>query len=201
MAVRAELGVEPAATLLVHAGSVGAQYGLGRIDPLFEAMKARGLRPRLMLLNNNPSSARATLAISAPRASGDAIVQAADAHEVGDLIALADAGLAFREASPSMRAVAPVKLAEYLLCGLPVVGSIVAGDPVEAVAQGVLIDQEEGAEVIATKLEALLRDPQATAKAATGIARARYSLDRMVTDYARAMTSARGLLRQGPQNG
>ena len=43
-------------------------------------------------------------------------------------LAAADVGLALRQPSYSQRAVSPIKVAEYLLCGLPVVATVGVGD-------------------------------------------------------------------------
>jgi glycosyltransferase involved in cell wall biosynthesis len=43
------------------------------------------------------------------------------------LLGAADAGLSFRSEAFSTRAIAPVKLGEYLLCGLPVIGTMGVG--------------------------------------------------------------------------
>jgi glycosyltransferase involved in cell wall biosynthesis len=186
---RDALGVAPSISLLVHAGSVGPQYQLDRLDPLFAALAERGASPRLLLLNGNPDAARQALGDCAPVAARDAIVRSAPAQEVGDWLALADAGLAFRAPSPSMRAVAPVKLSEYLLCGLPVVGSAIAGHPVEALEADLLCDQERGGSACAGWLVDKAADRDRVSPAAVALGRGRYGIDRMVADYAAALNA------------
>jgi glycosyltransferase involved in cell wall biosynthesis len=126
-AVRAELGIAPDAPLLVYAGSVGPQYRFDQLAGLAEALLDRRPDSRLLVLTGSPDAARAALA--SKRATGGATtIMRAPPDEVPRYLAAADIGAAFRTASFSTRAVAPVKLSECLLCGVPVVGTASIGD-------------------------------------------------------------------------
>jgi len=48
--------------------------------------------------------------------------------EVASLVAAADLGIAFRTPTVSQQAVAPIKVGEYLLCGVPVLSTRGIGD-------------------------------------------------------------------------
>jgi glycosyltransferase involved in cell wall biosynthesis len=66
--------------------------------------------------------------------------------EVPRYIGAADVGLALRSATPSQVAVCPIKIAEYMLCGIPPVATEGVGDVAECLdaATGVLLSETSG---------------------------------------------------------
>jgi glycosyltransferase involved in cell wall biosynthesis len=116
--VRAEWGISRAAPCVLYAGSIGPQYHLDEMVSFFGRVSA--LRPdaRLVLLTTAGEAARSALA-RAGVPDGRAIVRSVPPSEVARHIAAADLGLALRTPTFSQRAVSPVKVAEYLLCGVP----------------------------------------------------------------------------------
>lgn len=126
-AVRHELGVDVSAPLLVYAGSIGAQYCMQETIGVFSRVHARRPDARLLLLTGSPEEAMRELAPHS--ALGEAcIVRRVAANDVPRHLAAADLGLALRRPGFSMQAVAPIKLGEYLLCGLPVLATRAIGD-------------------------------------------------------------------------
>ena len=69
LAVRPEIGVDPAAPLAVYAGSVGPQYRFDLIRDFAEALARRRPDARLLVLSGSPELAEAELA-GAPLAPG-----------------------------------------------------------------------------------------------------------------------------------
>ncbi|HYJ82993.1 MAG TPA: glycosyltransferase family 4 protein [Allosphingosinicella sp.] len=189
LAVRSELGIAPAAPLAVYAGSVGPQYRFDLIRD-FAAALAR-LRPdaRLLVLSGSPELAQAELGEAAPLAP---IVIRASPAGVGRYLAAADIGLAFRARSFSVQGVAPVKLGEYLLCGVPVVGNSAVGDTGEALEAGVFLDDGAGPEAAAAWLVGeVLADREAYRSRARAVGVSGFSLQRSVEDYLAAIAPLR----------
>jgi glycosyltransferase involved in cell wall biosynthesis len=125
--IRQQLGVPEAAPLLVYVGSLGPQY-----EPAFTLTTFGHLldrRPDARLLVLTPAQNHdlvASLAAGLPE--GRVLVREAPPPDVPRLLRAADLGLAFRTPSFSQQAVAPIKVAEYLLSGLPVAYSAGIGD-------------------------------------------------------------------------
>jgi glycosyltransferase involved in cell wall biosynthesis len=189
LAVREELGIDPAAPLAVYAGSVGPQYRFDLIRGFAEAVARRRPDARLLILSGSPDRAEAELAGAPLRP----VFMRAAPERVGRYIAAADIGLAYRAQSFSMQAVAPVKLGEYLLCGVPAVGNANVGDTRGPSAAGVFLDDSEGPEAAARWLiEAVLprREEYRDRARAAGVES--FSLRRSVADYLAAIAPPRG---------
>lgn len=189
LAVRSELGIGATAPLAVYAGSVGPQYRFDQIRDFAGAL-AR-LRPdaRLLVLSGSPELAEAELGEGTPLAP---IVIRASPDRVGRYLAAADIGLAFRARSFSVQGVAPVKLGEYLLCGVPVVGNSAIGDTMEALEAGVFLDDRAGSEAAAEWLVGeVLPDREAYRARARSTGVSGFSLQRSVEDYLAAIAPLR----------
>jgi hypothetical protein len=191
LAVRKELGIEETAPLAVYAGSVGPQYRFDRIRDFAEALARHRPDARLLVLSGSPDLAEAELTGAALRP----VFLRAPPERVGRYIAAADIGLAFRAQSFSMQAVAPVKLGEYLLCGVPAVGNAGVGDTAAAAAAGVFMGDEAGPDAAAQWLVGEIlphrEDYRARARA---VGLEAFSLRRSVDDYLTAIAPLRSLI-------
>ena len=122
----------------------------------------------------------------------DAIIQTGVAHaEVPEYLACADLGLALRAPSFSMQAVAPIKLGEYLLCGLPVVASTVIGNTSVIDGQtGCLLefmDDHSLERVAAWFVDTVLPDRAGFRDRSCRLGKTHFSLDDSVDAYLRAL--------------
>ena len=114
--------------VLGYVGSVGTWYML---DAMLECFRiAREARPgaRLLIVNRNDQALVRSRA--AAHGIGDAEVEivGSDHADVPRWIAKMSAGMALYQPSYSRIACAPTKLAEYLACGVPCLGSAKVGD-------------------------------------------------------------------------
>lgn len=125
--VRARLQIPAAAPLLIYAGSIGPQYCLIEMLQLFARVHQQRPDARLLILTGSPELLPVALQ-QFPELQPFVTVLSVPAHAVPEYLACADLGLALRKRSFSMQGVAPVKLGEYLLCGLPVIASNGIGD-------------------------------------------------------------------------
>jgi glycosyltransferase involved in cell wall biosynthesis len=124
---RRELGFDEDAPVLVYAGSLGEQYCINEMLALFAAVKRRRADAKLLILSGSPEMARAALA-SKPSLAVAISMRSVSSDDVPRYLACADLGLSLRRRSFSMQAVAPIKVGEYLLCGLPVIATKGIGD-------------------------------------------------------------------------
>jgi len=192
-ALRRRLGIADAAPLLAYAGSIGPQYGMAEMKSLFQ--EVRRLRPdaRFLVMTGNLDRAETALKDEA----GAALIMRVPPHEVAQHLAAADVGLAFRSTSFSMQAVAPIKLSEYLLCGLPVIGTSGIGDTQAVVDEGLLFEGNLGAEDAALWIvNQVLPQREGYRQRARAVGRAQFSLNRSIRDYARALEPFRALVQQ-----
>lgn len=136
-AVRQAHGVEAGTPWVVYLGSLGAKYNTPRLVRWFELFYEREPKAKMLVLTGQEAEFRAQLGASHPAHAQLQIKRVAPA-EVPALLSAADLGLSFvsgpahedaQAPSPfSLRGVSPIKLAEYLLCGTPVISTTGIGD-------------------------------------------------------------------------
>lgn len=124
--LRSSLGIERSAPVLVYSGSLGPQYHPERMLAFFAGVHRRLPDARLLVLSSMPIDERWWLAAGSAREAVHLL--RVDPGAVGAYLAAADVGLAFREPCVSQEAVAPIKVGEYLLCGVPVIAPAGIGD-------------------------------------------------------------------------
>jgi glycosyltransferase involved in cell wall biosynthesis len=189
-AVRAELGIAADAPLLVYAGSLGGRYRTRRIGEL--ALELRALRPdaRLLVLSGSPEVAQRELIEPLPGLADFTIVRRAPPEEVPRYLAAADAGTAFISASFSTLGISPVKTGEYLLCGVPIVGTLQVGDNALPLAAGVFFDDRRSdLEAARWIVEEVLPNRETYRERARAVGVERLSLGRSVRDYRDALAN------------
>jgi glycosyltransferase involved in cell wall biosynthesis len=188
--VRRELGIAPEAPLLVYAGSLGPQYRLDAMKALFQEVRRLRADARFLLLTGSPEQAREALGEEGEAA----LVMRVAPGEVPRFLAASDVGLAYRAISFSMQGVAPVKLSEYLLCGLPVIGTAAIGDTGAVAADGLFFDDAGGgtAEAARWLVEDVLTKRESYRDRTRAAGQAHFSLGRSIEDYARALEPLRG---------
>lgn len=118
-ATRRKLGISESAPVLIFVGSLGGKY---RLDLALEFLaQVRQRRPDtvLLIVTGMPERARATLAEFAAELGNSVQIHSAHPMDIPELIATADLGISIIEMTYSMRAVSPIKVSEYLMCGVP----------------------------------------------------------------------------------
>ncbi|MDQ3228538.1 MAG: glycosyltransferase [Pseudomonadota bacterium] len=126
-ATRRELGVSDAAPFVVYAGSIGEQYCLAEMLSFFRRVRALASDASLLLLTGSPEAAERGLD-GFDDLRPHCQIRHVAADDVARFLGAADLGLALRRPTFSMQAVAPIKLGEYLLCGIPVLATQGIGD-------------------------------------------------------------------------
>jgi glycosyltransferase involved in cell wall biosynthesis len=124
---RSELGIANR-FVLVYSGSVGGWYMTNEMAQFFRALKQREPRAFFLWLTHGPQ----TIVSEAMQHSGiaptDFAVKKIEPAAVAEYLMAADAGIAFYRPGISRLGTSPVKVSEYLACGLPVVINSGIGD-------------------------------------------------------------------------
>lgn len=192
---RAGLGIAADAPLLVYAGSMGLQYCADEMLRLFQHVHLRRADSRLLVLTQSPEHFQGALAQSSLPADA-VLVRAVAPDQVPQYLACADLGLALRRPSFSMQGVAPIKLGEYLLCGLPVAATAGIGDT-DALAGdgGFLLERMEDAALHGAAdwfVDSVLPQRDALRARCRELGHHRFSLDACIAQYHAALQALPG---------
>ena len=126
--VRSNLGISKDSTIFVYCGSLGEQYCVDEMLEIFSRVSQGGIESRFLILTGSPEYLEAKIPTNL---ESNVIVKSVPFEEVPNYLNAADIAFAIRKPSFSMKGVAPVKLGEYLLMGLPTIASTGIGDTVE----------------------------------------------------------------------
>lgn len=122
--LRQEFGLDPHRDfVLTYAGSLSAWNRPEAILAVFRGFRAIHPRTRLLVLSGDLPAAQLTFG-----GEPGVILRTVPHGEIQNSLAVADLGLLLRERNSVNRVASPVKFAEYLACGLPVLISPGVGD-------------------------------------------------------------------------
>ena len=125
IALRKELKLEPDAILWVYCGSLGPQYGWKEMISVFRGFNRQHPNSKFLILTGNVEYAEKNLSLDL---KNSCLIRSVPFREVPNYLSAADIAFAIRKPTYSMRGVAPIKLGEYLLMGLPTIASKGIGD-------------------------------------------------------------------------
>jgi glycosyltransferase involved in cell wall biosynthesis len=169
------LGTDP---VLVYAGSLGGWNPISEMMAFFSA--ARDELPGLRFLVLTSQTEVAERAAESRGLRPVVIIRSPTPPEVPDLLAAADAGVAFRTGGVSTKAASPTKCGEYLASGLPVVTDSWTGDSarLRSARAWFTIERFDVHEYqrVGRLLREALRDPERTQAAALDLASREFGL-------------------------
>ncbi len=153
----------PEGHILVYSGTLGSWYKLDEMLRFFEVFATVSGNATFLILTHSPRALVERALQGAPYASR-VIVKDIPHADMPVWVSCADSGIAFYLPSYSRCATSPVKVAEYLACGLPIVMSDGIGDMSGYVTQfglGVTVARyaQEEYRVAAAELMRLCREP------------------------------------------
>jgi glycosyltransferase involved in cell wall biosynthesis len=136
---RRELGLGDRFTL-VYSGSIGSWYLSDKMADFFvELIKRRPDAHFLWLTPGDPAIIREVMEARGINESQYTVHKTASG-DVASYLSAGDAGIAFYKPGPSKLATSPVKVSEYLACGLPIVINAGIGD-----SDSLITDEKAGA--------------------------------------------------------
>ncbi|MGY6522417.1 MAG: hypothetical protein ACXIUD_11845 [Mongoliitalea sp.] len=133
-------GLEAEDLLLAYTGSLGVPYAWDRMLEVFTQVVASQPNAQfLVLTRENPE----TIAIPSHLRSKIRIIKGSF-DQIPSYLSAADMGISLRKQAPSLMGLAPIKIGEYLLMGLPLILSAGIGDTEERLGSYpfVYIDKE-----------------------------------------------------------
>lgn len=150
--------------LLVYVGKVGGRYLVEEIFEFLLAAQKKFANLRLLIVSNENPEIFDKIAADKGVDRNSYFVRSARPEEVSGYLSAADAGLAFMRKVESERGSSPIKIAEYLSVGLPVIITDGVGDcsaMVENDSIGVVVNQDDESEFgdAFDKLESLWAEP------------------------------------------
>jgi glycosyltransferase involved in cell wall biosynthesis len=166
-AKRAELGMSESQRVLVYSGSIGGWYLTDKMAQLFAHLASQDPGWHFLWLTTGPAELIKKAMSDLTLASRQYTVKRASPREVPSYLSASDAGIAFYKPTLSRLATSPVKVAEYLACGLPIVLNAGIGDSDALVTEegvGVLVNDFTELEYskAAIAIERLVADPAQT---------------------------------------
>ncbi|KGO89381.1 glycosyltransferase [Flavobacterium suncheonense] len=124
-AVRKMLGIPEDDFVFVYCGSLGPQYGWEEMLTIFKSYHTIKSTARFLIVSGNPEFVKDKIP---EELQNSIIVKSVPFAEVPKFLSAADVAFAIRKPTFSMQGVAPIKLGEYLLMGLPTIASAGIGD-------------------------------------------------------------------------
>ncbi len=179
---------------LVYVGSLGEQYRPVQMLRLVAALRETLPQTSLTIFSRERGLAAELINRAGLDGADFITVETVTSDELARRLPAFDAGLALRTSSLSMQAVSPIKIGDYLMAGLPIIGSASIGDVTELLAAGVMIGAEGEADApqIAHWLsQSVMPQRQSLRPTARALGERLYSLNRTVSLYEQALRAAR----------
>ncbi len=122
---RDELHISRQAKVLVYCGSLGPQYGWDEMMAVFNAYHQKNPSTVFLILTGNGAFANERI----PNEMKPSVrIKTVPFAAIPNYLSVADVAFAIRAPTFSMQGVAPIKLGEYLLMGIPTIASAGIGD-------------------------------------------------------------------------
>jgi glycosyltransferase involved in cell wall biosynthesis len=123
--LREDLNIKKDSKVFIYSGSLGPQYGFEIMINVFKSYLEINKNGFFLILTTQVDFAKERI----PVALQDKIIlKSVPFAAIPKYLSIGDIAFAIRDPKPSMQGVAPIKLGEYLLMGLPTIASLGIGD-------------------------------------------------------------------------
>jgi glycosyltransferase involved in cell wall biosynthesis len=190
---RAKMGVNENELLVLYAGTIAPQYCLNEMMFWFDCL-SNFKSAKFIILTTQQRVVKESKWFD--KLKDRIILKTVSSEEISLFLTCADVALAFRKATFSMQGVAPIKIGEYLLCGLPVIASLGIGDTEEELSQlkhSILVDESNEKELAASVDSFLARRTDGNGypyQESIELGRINYSLEKSIESYMMALKDA-----------
>jgi glycosyltransferase involved in cell wall biosynthesis len=192
----------PGPPTLVYAGSLGMWYLLDEMLLAYKAALEHVVDLRFLILNRGQHELAAAAIQRHGLSAARIEIRSATFSEMPGLLAGCHVGIAFIRPVSSKLASSPIKIAEYLACGLPTIINAGIGDvdvQIEGARAGYVIDSFGSGSLLAagSAIARLIHDADAR-RAARSLAERQYDVnvgvDRYAETYARILSRDYGMI-------
>ena len=189
--LRKKLKIEDEDFVIGYIGSLGKQYCIDEMIMFYQYMKERVHNVKFICMTGSPDIMRTRCREKKVDLNDFSIFRCQPDDAPGYLNAC-DIGIALREPSFSMKGVFPIKISEYLLCGLPIVATKGIGDTEKLINSevGVLINNDKKSiEMAADEIYHRLTTEYYSRIQIREFSKTAFSLDTTINSYVQAITS------------
>ncbi len=123
--LRKEINIKKDTKVFIYSGSLGPQYGWEIMIKIFKRYLEINHNAIFLIFTGNIDFAEKRIPLAL---KNHIIIKSLPFEEVPKYLTMGDIAFAIREPKPSMKGVAPIKLGEYLLIGIPTIASLGIGD-------------------------------------------------------------------------
>lgn len=123
--LRKEINIKKDTKVFIYSGSLGPQYGWEIMIKIFKRYLEINHNAIFLIFTGNIDFAERRIPLAL---KNHIIIKSLPFEEVPKHLTMGDIAFAIREPKPSMKGVAPIKLGEYLLIGIPTIASLGIGD-------------------------------------------------------------------------
>ena len=128
--------------VLCYAGSIGAQYCPESMLAVACAIRVRHPDLKFKVFSADGENMKAAISKSSLGESDWITIERVPTQELAKHLARCDVGLSFRRPAFSTQGIAPIKLGDYLLAGLPIIGSAGVGNTQPLIDAGVFLPSD-----------------------------------------------------------
>jgi hypothetical protein len=122
---REELNIKKDSKVFIYSGSLGPQYGFAIMINIFKSYLEINHNAIFLILTTHVDFAKERIPVDL---QDKIVLKSVPFAAIPKYLSIGDIAFAIRDPKPSMRGVAPIKLGEYLLMGLPTIASLGIGD-------------------------------------------------------------------------
>jgi glycosyltransferase involved in cell wall biosynthesis len=184
--LKIKLHIPHGAKILGYCGSLGAQYGWNEMVTIFEKYHLINKNSYFLILTGNYKFATKRIP---QKLKEFCIVKYVPFHEIPNYLSIFDFAFAIREPKWSMQGVAPIKLGEYLLMGIPTIASAGIGDTEQVIGQlkECFLFHHGDKNAIVAALDFIQNHKETNSEGIRAFAMQHFSIEKSATSYLNAL--------------